>query len=279
MNEKNRNLIVRIASALLLLPIVLGLLWLGGVATILLVAVGIVLVTVELYQMAGISLRHPAAILGIVASASLAWMAASLETRWPGILGVLAVTPLFSLALHTLKPPEGELRRAATSAAFVALAPAYVGLCMSAVVGLRSLENGAYTWTLVALAVTWGNDTGAYFAGRLLGRRKLYPRISPNKTWEGFFGGMASSVLVCFLIYWIHDSENLHAADCIIVGVVGACLGPLGDLSESMMKRAFGVKDSGRLMPGHGGIYDRVDALIFVAPWVYAYEHFIRTLV
>ena len=279
MNEKNRNLIVRIASALVLLPIVLGLLWLGGIATILLVAVGIALVTVELYQMAGISLRHPAAIFGIVASASLAWMGASLETRWPGILGVLAVAPLFSLAAYTLLPPQGDLRRAATSSAFAALAPPYIGLCMSAVVGLRSLEHGAYTWTLVALAVTWGNDTGAYFAGRLFGRHKLSPRISPNKTWEGFFGGMATSVLICFLIYWIHDSENLHAADCAIVGVVGACLGPLGDLSESMMKRAFGVKDSGRLMPGHGGIYDRVDALIFVAPWVYAYEHFIRGLV
>ncbi|HWV38258.1 MAG TPA: phosphatidate cytidylyltransferase [Vulgatibacter sp.] len=278
MNERNRNLLVRIASALVLLPVVLLLLWLGGVATILLVAVGIALVTIELYQMAGIRLRHPAAIFGVLASASLAWMAASVDTRWPGILGVLALTPLFSLAMHTLLPPEGDLRRATASAAFVALAPAYVGLCLSAVVGLRSLETGAYAWTLVALGVTWGNDTGAYFAGRLFGRRKLYPRVSPNKTWEGFFGGMASSVLVCFLVDWILDSESLRAVDCAIVGVVGACLGPMGDLSESMLKRAFGVKDSGRLMPGHGGIYDRVDALIFVAPWVYAYQHFIRAL-
>ncbi len=279
MNEKNRNLVIRIASAVLMLPIALGLLWLGGIATILLAAAASAIVASELYKMAGLSLRHPAAIIGLLSTASLAWLGASLESRWPGVVGVMALAPLASLTLYTLLPPKGDLRQAATSAAFAALATPYVGVGLGAVVALRSLPGTmGFTWTLVALGVTWGNDTGAYFAGRLLGRHKLYPRISPNKTWEGFFGGMATSVLICFLIRWIYD-PGLGAGDCAIVGVVGAILGPLGDLSESMMKRAFGVKDSGRIMPGHGGIYDRVDALLFVAPWVFAYQHFIRVAV
>lgn len=278
MNEKNRNLIVRIASALLLLPLVLFLLWLGGVATILLVAVAIVLVSVELFQMGGISLRHPAAIFSLAAAASLAWLGASVETRWPGILGVLTLTPIAVLSLHTLYPPKKSLEKAALASGLVALAPPYIGLGLGSIAALRALPGAeGIVWTLVALAVTWGNDTGAYFAGRAFGRRKLYPLVSPNKTWEGFAGGMATSVLVCFLISWLGGS-SLRAVDCVIVGIVGGILGPLGDLSESMMKRAFGVKDSGKLMPGHGGIYDRGDALIFVAPWVFAYQHFLRGL-
>ncbi|AKU91363.1 phosphatidate cytidylyltransferase [Vulgatibacter incomptus] len=279
MNDKNRNLVLRVASALLLLPIVLGLLWLGGIAAILLVVFAIVMVASEFYKMAGVRASHPAAILGLVASASLAWIGASIDTRWPGALGVLVLVPLASVALYTLFPPDGDLRKAAASSGFVALMPGYAGLGLGAVVALRAMPGHAgITWTLVAIGVTWANDTGAYFAGRLFGRHKLYPLISPNKTWEGFVGGMASSVLICFLIKWIYAVEVLHFWDCVIVGVVGGVLGPLGDLSESMLKRAFGVKDSGRIMPGHGGIFDRVDALMFVAPWVFAYAHFIRTL-
>jgi len=273
MNEKNRNLVVRVISALVLLPAVLGLLWIGGWATVLLVGAASAVVAAEIFGIVGLRLGHPAAIVGMLAAASYAWFAADLEARWPGALAVAAFAPLAGLGLLTLLPPERDLRRAAPAAAFVALVPTYAGLCLSAVVALRALPDRlAAGWILVALVVTWANDTGAYFAGRFFGRRKLYPMVSPNKTWEGFAGGMLASVAGCFLIRAAFFSE-LSVLDCLVVGGVAGALGPLGDLSESMIKRAYGVKDSGRIIPGHGGLFDRVDALLFNAPWVLAWAH------
>jgi len=271
MNDKNRNLVLRVISALVLLPLVLWLLWLGGLAAILLVAVASAIVASEIFGMAGLRLGHPAAIVSMLAAASFSFFSADLEARWPLALAVCALVPLLCLGLLTLLPPEGDLQKASIQSAFAALAPTYAGLCLSAVVALRALpEPQAGAWILVALVITWGNDTGAYFAGRFFGRHKLYPKVSPAKTWEGFAGGMVASVAGCFVVRALLPSD-LSALDCIVLGGVGGVLGPLGDLSESMLKRAFGVKDSGRIMPGHGGLFDRVDALLFNAPWVFGY--------
>lgn len=279
MDPKNKNLILRIVSAAILLPVVLALLWIGGLATVILVGVAAAIVASELYGIVGLRLSHPAAIFGMAASASFAFFAADLDSRWPGILAVVALTPIVSVSLLTLLPPGGELQRAAPLAAFAALAPPYAGLCLSAVVAIRAFPGeAALAWMLVALVVTWGNDTGAYFAGRFLGRHKLYPKVSPAKTWEGFGGGMVASILGCFLIRWTFYPE-LSPVDCLVVGGIAGFLGPVGDLSESMFKRAYGVKDSGKIMPGHGGIYDRVDALLFNAPWVLAYAWIAHQLV
>ena len=273
MNDKNRNLLLRVVAALVLLPLVLWLVWVGGLAIVGLVAVASVIVAGEIYRIAGLRLGHPAAIFGIAASASYAFFAADPSARWPMALGVTALTPLVSLALFTLLPPDRDLRKAAVQAAFGALAPPYAGLCLAAIVALRGLPgDAALGGILVALVVTWGNDTGGYFAGRFLGRHKLYPSVSPNKTWEGFAGGMLASILGVFVIratVW----EALTPIDCVTLGAIAGILGRLGDLSESMLKRAFGVKDSGRIIPGHGGLYDRIDALIFNAPWVFAWVY------
>ena len=127
-------------------------------------------------------------------------------------------------------------------------------------------------WIVFVLLVTWIGDTGAYFAGRFLGKRKLYPSVSPNKTWAGSIGGIAASMAgaiglkLTLLSYvsWI---------DLAIITIVGAILGQMGDLVESLLKRSYGVKDSGSLLGGHGGIFDRIDAVLFMAPWVYLYWH------
>jgi hypothetical protein len=125
-------------------------------------------------------------------------------------------------------------------------------------------------WVLLAIALTFSNDTGAYFAGHAFGRHKLLPRVSPSKTWEGFFGGMLASIGTAFVVRALGASQ-LSTLDCLALGVVVSILGPLGDLAESLLKRSMGVKDSGRLIPGHGGLLDRIDALIFTAPWAYFY--------
>lgn len=280
MNDKNRNLAIRVASALLLLPIALFLLWKGPVSTALVVAFAAVVVTAELYRLVGLPLRHAAALWGVASSAAMPWFALELSDRWPWLLALLAFSPIVALGALTLSPPGGDLRRAAEQAGFAALGPAHVGLSLASIVLLHELpgESG-FGWIFVLLAVTWGNDTGAYFAGRFFGKHKLYERVSPKKTWEGFWGGMVAATLLAVVVSFTPLLPELRVEDAIVLGVVAGLLGPLGDLAESMLKRAFDVKDSGRIMPGHGGLYDRIDALLFNAPWVVGYAYWLRTLI
>jgi phosphatidate cytidylyltransferase len=136
----------------------------------------------------------------------------------------------------------------------------------------RDLPNGG-DWVLITLMTAWFGDTGAYFAGKAFGKNKLYPAISPGKTRAGAVGGLLGSLGASVLanLWFFPELGWYHGA---IVCLVGSMLGQTGDLVESMMKRSFGVKDSGKLLPGHGGILDRIDAVIFIAPWVYLYATF-----
>ena len=138
----------------------------------------------------------------------------------------------------------------------------------------RDLSDGSL-WVTTAVAVTFANDTGAYFFGRALGRHKLAPAISPGKTVEGAIGGLAVGVGFMFLARATFF-PGLRPIDALIIGVAAGFLGPAGDLLESMLKRAAGAKDSGRLIPGHGGILDRIDAVLFVGAFVYAYAQYLR---
>jgi phosphatidate cytidylyltransferase len=152
---------------------------------------------------------------------------------------------------------------------------AYVGGLTAPLAILHASLADGPRWVLTALAATFANDTGAYFAGRALGRHKLYPAISPAKTVEGAVGGLFACVGAIFLVRATFFPA-LRIADCLLVAVPASVLGPIGDLVESMLKRSAGVKDSGHLIPGHGGLLDRLDALLFVGAWVYAYAAFLR---
>ena len=127
------------------------------------------------------------------------------------------------------------------------------------------------TWLFMALALAFSSDTLAYFAGRAFGRHKLYEAVSPKKTIEGSIGGLLGGIaaMIGFGHFWLTPELPINHA--IALGVLGSALGQLGDLVESMVKRTFGVKDSGNILPGHGGMLDRVDGLLFVAPLVYYY--------
>jgi phosphatidate cytidylyltransferase len=286
LNEKNRNLAIRAASAIVLLPVALWIVWLGPVTTAWLVAVAAALVTRELYRLTGLPLAHPAAVLGFAGAVALPFLALGLDGtgafgKLPWAVALLSFVPILSLGAITLWPPARDLRRAAPLAAWAALGPSHVGLALASVVALRDLGDrlpGAtagvgFWWVFLLMAVTWGNDTGAYFAGRLFGKHKLYELVSPKKTWEGFWGGFVASVMLAFVVQHF-ALPMLRWEDALVIGAVAGVLGPLGDLAESMLKRAHDVKDSGRFMPGHGGLYDRVDALLFNAPWVFLYALF-----
>ncbi len=135
---------------------------------------------------------------------------------------------------------------------------------------IRSLENGQ--WLLLLLfSIVWGNDTFAYYTGRAIGRHKLAPAISPNKTIEGAIGGLAGGILVSFALHRFILSGVIGTADTILIALIMGILGQLGDLIESSLKRSVGAKDSGFVVPGHGGILDRIDSIILPLPFLYYY--------
>ena len=147
----------------------------------------------------------------------------------------------------------------------------YIGATCPFIILLRDRPNGAWI-LLLAMAVTFMSDTGGYFAGRFFGRHKLYEAVSPKKTIEGAVGGTAFSVTAALLSrQFMPGMEVLSLLDCFIIGVFGAGFAIVGDLVESLIKRGFGVKDSGTLIPGHGGLLDRIDGLLFCAPFIWFY--------
>ena len=136
---------------------------------------------------------------------------------------------------------------------------------------LLQVEGNQYSahYTLFFFFTLWSNDTGAYLAGRAFGKTKLYPAISPNKTWEGTIGGAIAAVLIANLCGYFYQEFNQLVWTLIALLIV--VLGSLGDLLESLLKRNFGVKDSGKIMPGHGGLLDRFDSLLLAAPVIYCF--------
>ena len=268
MREQNRNLAVRVVTALVLFPFAVWMTWLGEAYFAVLIAVVAALSAGELLWMFEKRLS-PTGWLGVIGAAacpvaSWLWTEAGKSFQdWAGVVGAGAVVAVLAAAMLQ----RGELAQAPRSAALAALAWGYAGLLPAAVVALR--EGAGWQWVVLLFVVTWANDTLAYFTGRFLGKHPLAPRISPKKTWEGFWGGAAGSVggaLVVKALFLPH----LSAPAAVLVGAGAAFLGPLGDLCESMLKRAAGVKDSGKLLPGHGGLLDRIDAVLFTAPWVVA---------
>ena len=129
------------------------------------------------------------------------------------------------------------------------------------------------------MLITFGGDTGGYFAGRAFGRRRLAPVLSPKKTWEGYFGGLLLGAAGVAAARQFPACSSLSSLDLFILSGVGVSLGVLGDLFESLIKRGAKVKDSGQLIPGHGGILDRIDGLLFVAPFVLFYLQQLRGVV
>lgn len=138
----------------------------------------------------------------------------------------------------------------------------------------RDTGSNGPLWIVMLLSVVWSSDTGAYFTGRAIGKRKLYPAVSPNKSVEGAIGGLASSIGAAFLVNYLYTTLTdtwipLEVWQILLLAIPANILGQMGDLAESLIKRSCKVKDSGTIIYGHGGILDRLDALFFAAPWFY----------
>lgn len=277
LDPKNRhNLGLRVASAVVLFPLAVWITILGGLPFALLAAAAGAVAGAELILM--FSALGAAEVLGIAGAAAIPLVAAfgnsgDLLPGWSGLALAGATVLLLAVALARRAPLE-TLPRAVSA---VALAWLYCGVLLAAVVGLR-LRFGV-GWVILSFVVTWANDTFAYFTGHAFGRHRMAERISPKKTWEGFAGGAVGSIVGALVTRWLLPDLGavLTPGMALLLGAGAAVLGPLGDLAESALKRAAGVKDSGKIIPGHGGLLDRIDALLFVSPWVYVFADVLVT--
>lgn len=219
----------------------------------------------EFYRLCfGDSIRHSWLIgLGLTG-----FVALIIGTHWPSIIvPVLLVTLLgiVSVPLFTRTSVEQSLK----DGALTVFGVLYLGLTLATLSMTRLLPQGEWL-IFFLLLVTWASDTGAYYAGTLFGRHLLAPRISPKKTVEGLVGGLVGAIIIAYAAHWWFLSE-LSGFDCLVLAVLLTIIGLWGDLAESAMKRSVGMKDSGGILPGHGGMLDRLDSLLFTAPAFYYY--------
>lgn len=185
------------------------------------------------------------------------------------LLSVLVGSVLLGLLVPLWR--LGDIRTAAVRVFAGIAAPLYIALLTSIALMRRDMGEDGPAYVLMTLMFAWLADTGGYFAGRFLGRTRLYPAVSPNKTWEGFFGALAGATVAALVAHFI-TLPSLPLAHALGLALVAGSLGQLGDLAESLLKRSTAVKDSGSLLPGHGGMLDRIDALLVVGPVVWLYS-------
>ncbi|MDX6475619.1 MAG: phosphatidate cytidylyltransferase [Gaiellaceae bacterium] len=250
----------RIVISVVLLPVVLGAVYLGGWWVFALVAIAAGISLHEYWLMARpLAPLAPAGYVG----AALALVGAELSgVRWM-LAGVLS-----SFVLAFLLKAISEARAAATAAISATVTGTlWIGGGLGFLILLRDIPVHGRLALVTLLLAVWAGDTFAYFGGRLLGRHKMAPATSPGKTWEGFVFGTAATIFVTFVA--LYKQDFLTIRESIALGVVLALAGPLGDLFESLLKRDAGVKDSGSLLGGHGGMLDRLDAFLFAAPAAY----------
>jgi phosphatidate cytidylyltransferase len=199
-----------------------------------------------------------------------AGVAAQVPNLWGAAVSLTVVLGLiFPLVRHD------ELDVAVRRLGLQLLGVLYVGFFMPHTILMREMPSGdGWRWLLFTIAAVFGSDTGGYFAGRSFGRRPLLPAVSPKKTVEGSLGGLVGAMLAALLMHvLLHPTHG--AGEAIGLGLMLSVLAQFGDLCESAIKRAFGAKDSGWIIPGHGGILDRLDSLLFPFVFTYYYAAFV----
>jgi phosphatidate cytidylyltransferase len=269
------NLAIRLATAGVGVPVILTLVFIAPPWAFYLLTLAASLVGVrELLAM-----THPqdrvAQAFGVVvaAASSVAMYTGYGDARV--ILTVVLVVPLLGPLVTLVR--LGAIETAAFRACALGFGPLFVALPLTVLAAMRlAWPEAGSGLVLLSLGLAWFADTGAYFAGRLLGRHKLYEAVSPKKTVEGALGGLVASIVWALLASFVFLRGHLPVAHAIPLGIVGGLSGQAGDLGESLLKRSTGVKDSGAIIPGHGGILDRVDAVIATSVVVFLYALWLR---
>jgi len=266
------ELVKRVGSAVVFLPLFVLLVGRGPRWGFALLVLAVAMVGQwEFYRMvkaAGIEVNRPVALLIGVA------LLVGFYAPWPWMLSLLLSLGVGGLLLsgwqsvaHSAIPGLGG----PGGPALGLLGALYVSWLLGHLLWLRALPHGVQLIFLLVL-VTWGSDASAYLTGSILGRHQLCPVVSPKKTVEGALGGLIGAVAAALLAgAWFY--EDLPVIHAVAVGALLGILGLFGDLSESALKRSAGVKDTGNLIPGHGGLLDRIDSLLFTSPALYYYAH------
>jgi phosphatidate cytidylyltransferase len=263
----------RVISAVIVLPLFYLLVqYLPPSAFFIVVLFGVLLGQLEFYR-----LYYPVGKRGLILLSLLCGGLILLHFYEPGLfLDREILTALLGAVLLYQLAAQKDLTSTLMDAAVSMLGLFYVGWFLGHLILLRNLDQGEYLIFFLFL-VTWAGDTGAYYVGKGFGRHRLAPNVSPNKTVEGAIGGWLASVLVAVLARWWF-LPLISVSDSLILGGLLGIVGQLGDLTESMFKRGAGVKDSGHFLPGHGGVLDKLDSLIFTAPVLYYYLLWVKQL-
>ena len=273
------NLVARVLTALLVVPFLLGaMFWSNPIATFALVFVATGIGLREWANMtmptAPVAERALTVILGLTLSAQIYFC--SSNGGGDGMGTVLTLTGATLVAFIFLLFRYGEVQTVAARLTAMLAGLLYVAVLLVFLALLKKRGADGGFWVLLTLTLVWFSDTGAYFAGRFLGPtfpRKLYEAMSPKKTLIGGFGGLLGSFVATVLakLYYL---PQLTWLDCVALTIPANVLGQIGDLCESMLKRSVGVKDSGTLLPGHGGMLDRIDAVLFATPYIFVYARY-----
>ncbi|MFC2034716.1 phosphatidate cytidylyltransferase [Chloroflexota bacterium] len=266
----------RVITTLWGIPLLTTIIWFGEPWFTILIIIWGVLAAFEFYRLVTTSKVPPLTYFGLI------WILLFILNRNSDLLSILQpyfnlnlVTPLL-LASATLLSLvwlllRAQKKEALASWAWTMVGILYVGWLLSYLVALRDLDDGR-NWVFFALLTTFASDSTAFFVGRTLGRHRLATHISPGKTWEGAVGGIFGSIIAS-LFFILPTPLFLHLSwgQAILLGLLVSIFGQLGDLLESLFKRNMKVKDSGKLIPGHGGILDRMDSIVFAGIVVYYY--------
>jgi phosphatidate cytidylyltransferase len=256
------SLASRLLVTAILLPLVIGLVYLGGWWLFALALVGGLIALHELYVMAK-DLRP------LVLAGYLGFVLALLGLQLSGLAWMLGGV-LASLFLVFLLYGLSDIRTSATTTFGVTLlGVVWIGSGLGLLLLVRDIPDFGFWAVMAILFSVFAADTAAYFVGRAIGRHRLAPAISPGKTWEGFVGGLVAAMIASFLILYRDRDEFLTIPEMLLLGAAVAIAGVFGDLFESAVKRDLGFKDSGRLLGGHGGMLDRIDALLWAGPAAY----------
>lgn len=268
-------MLTRILTAVIAIPLLIVLLWFNNIiAMIVLItvisalAVGEILVATKYYSNRGI-----AAVCMAFATMMPSFLSVDLLLPFFPALAACFLLVMFAIMLYDHENVQFTEMSLMTFVSFL------IPLSLTTIIFLqKNFEYGIF-YVVLALLIPWISDAGAYFVGSACGKHKMAPKISPKKSWEGFFGGLVTAIVTAFVVSfgypWIDGLINggasfrINVVYLVILSIIGSILGVIGDFSASLLKRQCSVKDFGSIIPGHGGILDRFDSVLFVAPFLY----------
>ena len=264
MNDATKRILVSIAG----IPLILAAIWFGRLYFAIMVALIALLGLSELYRMAQLKQVYPNLWIGGIATVSVAW--ALYGGRSDVILIILIAATLLTLMFEMFVTAETPMHNTAVTLFGIL----YVGLCLSSLIGIRESRifsdySAVGALVIVVFVGVWICDTAAYFLGVKFGKHRLFEQVSPKKSIEGSVSGLLGTALVLFGMFYSGLLPEMSLLMTVVLILIIGVFGQIGDLMESWLKRTVGVKDSSALIPGHGGVLDRFDSILMVAPLVF----------